>query len=81
MALVLTILGFAAAMGVPAFVTAIVESAASKIRPSSSPLWSTSHSHTSMPVGLACGGRSRRPSMKQCWRFVDQRRLIPSCFD
>jgi hypothetical protein len=34
--LVLTIIAFAGAMSVPAFLTAIVESAASKIRPSSS---------------------------------------------
>ena len=34
--LVLTIIAFAGAMGVPAFLTAIVESAASKIRPPSS---------------------------------------------
>ena len=34
--LVLTIIAFAGAMGVPVFLTAIVESAASKIRPSSS---------------------------------------------
>ena len=33
--LVLTIIAFAGAMGVPAFLTAIVESAASKIQPSS----------------------------------------------
>jgi hypothetical protein len=34
-ALLLTIIGFVAAMGIPAFLTAIVESAASEMRPSS----------------------------------------------